>query len=138
MGSIDLDPASSLIANKTVKAKKYFTKDDDGIGKKWTGNVWLNPPYSQPAIAQFSDAVVSNSANVDAMIVLTHNYTDTKWFHTICTVATAICFTRGRIGFVSPTGERAAPTQGQCFFYVGDDVASFDSVFNAYGLVVQL
>ena len=45
MGSIDLDPASSDIANKTVKAKAYYTIEDDGLSKDWLGNIWLNHPF---------------------------------------------------------------------------------------------
>ena len=42
MGGIDLDPASSAEAQKTIKAKKFFSAADDGLGKKWRGRVWLN------------------------------------------------------------------------------------------------
>ena len=42
---IDLDPASSKTANKIVKAKRFFTKEDDGLSKTWVAeNVFLNPP----------------------------------------------------------------------------------------------
>jgi ParB family chromosome partitioning protein len=33
-GEIDLDPASSDIAQKTVKALHYFTLDDDGLNRR--------------------------------------------------------------------------------------------------------
>ncbi len=48
MGDIDTDPATSEIANQTVKAKTIFTAENDGRDKQWTGRVWLNPPYAQP------------------------------------------------------------------------------------------
>jgi DNA N-6-adenine-methyltransferase (Dam) len=47
MGSIDLDPASSAIAQRNVKASKYYTKQDDGFHRPWFGNVFLNPPYGK-------------------------------------------------------------------------------------------
>ena len=53
MGSIDLDPASSAYAQKTVKATRHFTKVDDGLTKDWEGTVFLNPPYDMPAVAEF-------------------------------------------------------------------------------------
>ena len=46
LGEISLDPASCALANETVKAVRYFTKDDDGLAQAWSGRVWLNPPYS--------------------------------------------------------------------------------------------
>jgi hypothetical protein len=63
MGSIDCDPASSDIANQTVCATVYYTKQQDGLSQVWNGNVWLNPPYSQPDITQFCKAVVDKVSN---------------------------------------------------------------------------
>jgi ParB family transcriptional regulator, chromosome partitioning protein len=138
MGGIDLDPASSEAANETVGAKKIFTIDDDGLTKEWAGSVWMNPPYSQPAIKHFMAKIVDEfqSGRVTEAITLTHNYTDTSWFHLAAKFASAICFTRGRIGFLSPSGEKAAPTQGQAFMYFGDDPSVFVEVFEEFGLVM--
>ena len=47
LGGIDLDPASCETAQRTVQAKRYFTKSDDGLAKQWRGNVWLNRAHSQ-------------------------------------------------------------------------------------------
>ena len=44
LGGIDLDPASCAMANATVQAKHYYTKDDDGLDNPWHGLVYLNPP----------------------------------------------------------------------------------------------
>jgi hypothetical protein len=46
------------------------------------------------------------------------------------------CFTRGRIQFVDPNGtEVGAPTQGQAFFYYGDDKELFAYVFKDVGFI---
>lgn len=45
MDGIDVDPASCEAAQKNVKAKVFYTQEDDGFNKDWTGKLWLNPPY---------------------------------------------------------------------------------------------
>jgi phage N-6-adenine-methyltransferase len=136
LGQFDLDPASSDAAQERVQAAEYFTAEDDGLAQEWRGRVWLNPPYAQPLIQQFAEkmaAEVSTGRVVEA-VMLTHNYTDTEWFHTLESVSAAICFTRGRIAFESTQGV-AAPTQGQAFFYFGSGVEHFRSVFASVGFV---
>lgn len=44
LGVIDLDPASNHIANRIVRANKYYTKEQNGFLQPWSGRVFLNPP----------------------------------------------------------------------------------------------
>jgi len=53
LGVIDTDPASCKLANETVKASTYFTKETDGLSQIWSGRVWMNPPYSAKLIGEF-------------------------------------------------------------------------------------
>lgn len=140
LGKFDLDPASNPLAQKVVKAASFYTEADNGLEHEWTGRVWLNPPYAQPAIAHFIDKMVAEfeAGRVSEAILLTHNYTDTAWFQKAARAASAICFTRGRIRFVSPTGDLAAPTQGQAFFYLGSRVQTFATHFREVGFVVEV
>src|SRR5882762_1046041 len=135
LGTIDLDPASSAAAQRVVKAEAYFNAAGNGLTKEWNGKIWLNPPYAQPLIAEFVDKMIAEveARNVKEAIMLTHNYTDTTWFQDAARVAKAICFTRGRIRFVDPEGNLAAPTQGQAFFYFGNRVAKFIDEFYGVG-----
>jgi hypothetical protein len=44
LGTIDLDPASSMRANAVVKADAIFTASYNGFVRPWSGRVFLNPP----------------------------------------------------------------------------------------------
>jgi ParB family chromosome partitioning protein len=135
MGSIDCDPASSDIANATVRSDEYFTEVDDGLVQTWRGNVWMNPPYTQPLIRQFSEALVEKyqSGEVKQACVLVNNATETAWFQMMAQAASAFCFPKGRIRFVDPKGNLGAPLQGQALLYFGSDTQRFVSAFSGFG-----
>jgi hypothetical protein len=44
LDGIDLDPASCEEAQRYIQAAAYFTAEQDGFVRPWTGNVFLNPP----------------------------------------------------------------------------------------------
>src|SRR5262249_53088932 len=61
LGTVDLDPATTVEANEIVKATRIYTKADDGLKQEneWHGNVFLNPPYAQPDITLFVSKMVA-------------------------------------------------------------------------------
>jgi len=140
LGAIDLDPASHALAQETIRAKAFFTIADNGLDRPWFGRVWLNPPYNRALLSPFVEKLAAEYARgaVEQAILLTHNYTDTEWFHAAACVAQTICFPRGRIRFLSPAGDECSPTQGQAFFYFGRDGEAFRRTFAEVGLLVRL
>ena len=70
--------------------------------------------------------------------MLANSYTDTRWFHQLASCASAICFTLGRISFVSQKGDIAAPIQGNAFFYLGNEPDKFAKEFEVIGLIARL
>ncbi len=45
LGDIDLDPASSPLANERIKAKQIITEAKDGLTTEWpAGSLFCNPP----------------------------------------------------------------------------------------------
>jgi len=139
LGEIDLDPASHAIAQQTVQAKNFFTIADNGLGRAWFGRIWLNPPYHRAMLSSFVAKLVEEVASGRAQqaILLTHNYTDTEWFHAAARFARAICFPRGRVRFLSPAGDECSPTQGQAFFYFGASDLRFCATFEDAGLIMR-
>jgi ParB family chromosome partitioning protein len=135
MGSIDTDPASSDVANKVVGASEYFTKEMDGLSQKWRGNVWMNPPYAQPLIGQFAEAISQKleSGEINQAIILVNNATETQWFQRMAGVASAVCFPKSRIKFLDPSGKPGAPLQGQAIIYFGNYPKLFRQEFSTYG-----
>lgn len=135
MGCIDLDPASSDIANNIVKADKYYTKANDGLFEEWKGNIWMNPPYSQPLVSNFIDKFINSEFN--QAVILVNNATETKWFQSIAEISQAICFPSSRIKFLDVNGEpKMYPLQGQSLLYFGDDKDKFINEFKKFGFVV--
>lgn len=135
MGGIDLDPASSELANKTVQAKRFYTSQDDGLSKEWRGRVWMNPPYSTELIRKFIAKYSEHIGDgVSEGIVLVNNATETAWFQQLVSVSHAVVFPNSRIKFIDKQGNPSgAPLQGQAFVYSGSQVKKFLEVFGVFG-----
>lgn len=137
LGAIDLDPASSPQANATVKAARFFTKDDDGLAERWKGRVWLNPPYggaAGPFIARLAEHVASGEVTAAVALVSSHSV-DTAWFRPLWDWL--LCFTYGRIQFTSSDGRGTeAATHGSVFAYAGPDPDAFLAEFSGIGAVM--
>lgn len=145
MGGIDLDPASTAVANEVIGAMAYYgpDRDDererDGLSQPWRGCVWMNPPYAQPLFWRFCEKLSEEVAqgNVEQACALVNNVTETVAFQRMAEVAGAICFPSGRVRFWHPVRE-SAPLQGQAVVYFGDQVEAFRAAFVQFGFTVAL
>jgi phage N-6-adenine-methyltransferase len=144
MGGIDLDPASDPLANETVRAGRFYTREDNGLTQPWFGRVWMNPPYRRgqdkdsvyPFAVRMADAVANDE--VEQAIVLVNGAIETAWFHIMGEVASAICLVRKRIKFWHPDKPEAdSPLQGQVFLYFGADLKAFRDEFTEFGWVLE-
>ena len=138
MGDIDIDPASSEIANQTIQAKAYYTIQDDGLTKSWAGRVWMNPPYSQPLIVEFSETFVRKykSGEIKEACILVNNATETTWLQIMLEICNKICFIKRRIKFIDVEGNASgSPLQGQLILYFGNNDKEFDNEFSEFGIV---
>lgn len=128
LGGIGLDPFSSEEANKVVRAKRFFTIQDNALKQKWKSKtVWMNPPYTRGIV----DAAVSKflqefgDQNFEAGMVLVNNMTDTRWYGSMYEHAHAVCNLIGRIGFENAAGQRmSGNTRGQSLFLFAHNTPS--------------
>lgn len=141
MGGIDLDPASCDTAQATVRAGRYFTREDNGLawplGAEWSGNVWLNPPFSGRLKEYFLTALKIHHrlGNVPQACVLTFTDTSPRWAEPLHDVTTATCLIRGRVEFHSDVLTHHPPGMGCTVAYVGPRVTRFLSAFIPLGNV---
>jgi len=140
MGAIDLDPASTQMANNIVKAKRYITKDDDpdGLSQPWSGNIWLNPPYGKGS-GLFTTKLLEefSSGRVKSAILLLNAYGfDSFWFQPLWNYT--ICFTDHRIEFYSPQKESGGPANANIFIYMGKNPELFRKIFKQFGHIIRL
>ncbi|GHU35949.1 hypothetical protein FACS1894105_05500 [Clostridia bacterium] len=135
LGAIDLDPASSDLANETVRASQYYTLEDSGLVKDWSGRVWMNPPYSSELIPLFAEKLAQHyrDGDVSEAVVLVNNATETAWFNELVSVSSAVIFPKTRVKFHMPDGKTGSPLQGQAVLYLGDKPNAFLSAFQNFG-----
>ncbi|MBU2763714.1 DNA N-6-adenine-methyltransferase [Acidithiobacillus caldus] len=138
LGDIDLDPASCAAANEVVRARQFFDKTQDGLQQDWQGTVWLNPPYSYPAILDFCEALVQrcSEGSVREAIVLVNSGTETQWGQMLLSHGSAVCFPASRVKFRRPEGKSGLPSQGQMLVYFGPRADRFKTVFLSIGAVM--
>lgn len=136
MGYISLDPASSEAANRIVQARYIFTRDDDGLTKRWFGNVWLNHPYGRKEnrlwISKLVDEYIEE--RVHEAIGICFASTSEKWIRPL--MIGTVCFVRGRVKFLKPDlSEAGASTKGSMIYYLGDRSSVFADHFRQFGEV---
>ena len=143
MGGIDCDPASNDVAQKTVKADKYYTIENSGLDDfvQWNGRIWMNPPYESTLIKAFVEKLVDEFMvhRLTEACVLVNNATETAWFQSLASVASAVGFTRGRVRFLDPQGKPGgAPLQGQAVIYIGENVVEFANAFSGLCWIAEV
>lgn len=136
-GTIDVDPASSDIANQTVRAINYHTEHDDGLTVEWPGTVWLNPPYGKQTgqfVAKLVEEVSAGRTTAAVLLINAYGF-DAGWWRPLWDHT--ICFTDHRIIFTSPQRGTGGPANGNVFVYIGPDAAGFAERFSEFGVIVR-
>jgi hypothetical protein len=136
MGGIDLDPASSHIANQRIRASKFFTASDDGLKKKWHGFVWMNHPFGRQTNKPWIQKLMAEwqSGRVLGAVCITFASTSEQWFQPLLTHPQ--CFLHGRTNYCLRDGTlKKGVTKGSVVTYFGHDVERFAKEFKPFGTV---
>lgn len=131
-----LDVASSDLAQSYINAPRYFTKEDNALTQRWTGQVWMNPPYSQPLISQFTAKLINDHSHgyIEEAVALTNASTDTRWCQQMLKSCTLCIFISGRLSFWHPDKKAGRNPTGQILFYFGDRTVAFNTLFGLLGV----
>lgn len=136
MGGIDLDPASSEIAQRVINAKEYYTKDQDGYNKTWSGRVWLNPPFNDTPRWVRRLCAAYEDRDVSQAILLVNSAPGYIWWEELWR-AYPVCMLRERVCFVRPDGSfHGAAKKGTTIAYLGPLLRDFERLWASYGRVV--
>ena len=135
MGGIDVDPCSCNAANSVVQADTFYDQAEDGLRHEWRGRVFVNPPYGDGTVDSFASKLVEEilAGSTTQAVFLVNNCTETKWFQSLISEASAVCFPRGRISFWSLEHKSKSPLQGQAVMYFGCESKRFVSAFSGIG-----
>ena len=147
LGNFDLDPFSNAIANKSVQAKTFWTKDDNALTQDWTAykKKWVNPPYWKLSKDGCIDKILFYRA-IGETLLLVNSSTSAKWFHKCMNACDAYLHPFKRIPFYNPYREleeaqgkrkKSGNEYDQTLFYFGDRPLEFAEALSNLGNAVQ-
>lgn len=137
MGGIDLDPASSVTANRIVKAARFFTAIDDGLRQPWAGRVWMNHPFGRNTNGAWVNKLVNEyrAGHVTQAVMICFASTSEGWFQPLFDYA--LCFLSPRTNYYAPDGSMIrGVTKGSVTAYLGPHVDRFARHFAGLGRVL--
>jgi phage N-6-adenine-methyltransferase len=115
--TLDACAASSHVA----KVPRFWSPSDDALTQKWTGHVWMNPPYGRKIglwIEKALDEVRVGHTNLVCCLLPAR--TDTQYFHRLCTKGD-VYLIEGRIAFeVDGVAGDAAPFPSMLVVFTRD------------------
>ena len=85
---------------ENAKCPNFYTPEQDGLTKNWTGVCWMNPPYGREIKRWVEKAANAANDNRVTVVCLVPARTDTAWWHDyVEKYAAKIEFVRGRLKF---------------------------------------
>jgi hypothetical protein len=153
-GKIELDPFSSEIANRSIRAERFFTEADDGFKQEWNAKtVLVNPPGRtikkswRKLVTEFQSAgphlpwygrigqAIWVGFSVEQICVLAEPCTSTH--HELCPLDFSVVFLRKRISFVKEDGTTGSPSHANFLVGLGVPISTFNAHFSPFGRTVH-
>lgn len=124
LGPFDLDPCAAPEPRPWPTAALHWTRQDNSLGRQWSGRVWLNPPYGVKAtIGPWMRRMAEHGHGTALIFARTET---AVFFETVWGKASAVLFLKGRLCFHRRDG--SLPSNA-----AGGGNAGAPSVLIAYG-----
>lgn len=135
LGAIDLDPASSEVAQQWIQATTYYTVETP-IQQPWAGRIWLNPPFDDtPTWVDRLDSEYIHGA-VTSAVLLVNSAPGYIWWEDLWR-RRPVCMLRDRVCFWTPEGRQDDPAKkGTTIAYYGEDIRLFTEIFGELGRII--
>lgn len=129
-GEIDLDPMSNSTAQKVIRARQFYTQEENGLTKPWIGKIWLNPAFSlaDEAVAKLLSAYEAGTCS-EALLLL-RAAPETKRHQSL--FAYPFCELSKRVKFIAEGNKDQAPFS-TLIFYLGKNFSRFKEIFEPLG-----
>lgn len=109
LGRFDLDPCAAPSPRPWSSADRHIEfPEEDGLSTKWTGRVWLNPPYG-PATGIWLNKLALHGHGTALVFARTET---AAWFESVWPYASGILFIKGRLRFHYPDGNPGPGNSG--------------------------
>lgn len=83
------------------KCREYFTKEQNGLARDWSGVCWMNPPFGRE-MKKWIIKAYSEYQKGSTVVCLVPARTNTAWWHDYC-MKGEVRFIRGEVTFVGCT-----------------------------------
>ena len=133
---IDLDPASSPIANHCVGASRIFTKEDNEytFEASWKAKtLYLNPPFEQPIGTRSVDKFIKEwrAGHIEEALLLLPT-SGGQWMQEAFNEASALIIPKHRLRFWNSSKNGLSPRYQTNLLYFGKNVDSVQTNFKEH------
>jgi hypothetical protein len=108
LGPFDLDPCCPAVMPWKTAGRMIHWPDSDGMLERWSGSVWLNPPYG-PQTGHWLKRLYQHGNGIALVFARTETAMFRDW---VWRKADAVLFVEGRLHFHRPDGKRAEANSG--------------------------